>query len=138
MRCVPVLPPGLFLDKVLDYAKVELRAECDYRQEALHQARFQSLLRNDPDVAVPSVVPELCTGRVLTSHMAHGAHQIPQATPIRMPVSTSQRGFQRVCSCVRNAGSLVVYWFAKDSCVFSFILNSDSKRRQPCCACMSM
>ena len=66
------MPPGLFLDQVLAFAKVELRAECDYRQEAAHQTKFRELMADEPDINVPAVVHELSTARILTSHLASG------------------------------------------------------------------
>jgi predicted unusual protein kinase regulating ubiquinone biosynthesis (AarF/ABC1/UbiB family) len=41
--------------------------ECDYRLEARHQTRFRAIWQDHPSIAVPEVLPELSTGRVLTS-----------------------------------------------------------------------
>ncbi len=41
--------------------------ECDYRQEAAHQTRFRAIWLDHPFISVPEVLPELSTGRVLTS-----------------------------------------------------------------------
>ena len=69
-----VVPRGLFLDKVLAFAKVELAAECDYLAEAAHQREFAALLADDPDVHVPAVVDALCTRTVLVTTLARGVH----------------------------------------------------------------
>jgi len=70
------LPPGLFIDEIVQVAKEELTRECDYEQEALHQQRFAHLIREVPmfegRVHVPEIIPELCSARVLTSEFVSG------------------------------------------------------------------
>ena len=55
----------------------EIRArvveELDYRLEARNQQTFADWYRGHPFIHVPDVVPELSTGRVLTSELAEGA-----------------------------------------------------------------
>ncbi|GAB5031577.1 atypical abc1 abc1-a protein kinase [Nannochloropsis oceanica] len=71
-----VLPPGLYVDEILDVAREELTLECDYRLEAQNQQRFQSLVSADPALAphvlVPGVVEELSSRLVLTSDWVDG------------------------------------------------------------------
>ena len=55
----------------------EIRArvveELDYRLEAANQQTFADWYRGHPFIHIPDVVPELSTGRVLTSELAEGA-----------------------------------------------------------------
>lgn len=67
-----VAPPGLYLDRIIEVAREELAEECDYTLEAAHQARFRSLLADDPDFDVPELVQELSTASVLTSGWVDG------------------------------------------------------------------
>ena len=52
--------------------RTELKAECDYRQEAAHQRAFKELLASDQVFNVPDVIDELSTSRILTSEWAPG------------------------------------------------------------------
>jgi aarF domain-containing kinase len=61
------LPKGLYLDPMIDVAREELKAECDYLREAEAQKRYRALVADDPDFEVPAVVPELSTRRVLVT-----------------------------------------------------------------------
>jgi aarF domain-containing kinase len=47
LRMSNVVPPGLFLDRVLDFAKKELKEECDYQLEARNQIRFRRQVGQD-------------------------------------------------------------------------------------------
>jgi predicted unusual protein kinase regulating ubiquinone biosynthesis (AarF/ABC1/UbiB family) len=49
-----------------------LREELDYRKEAEHIALFRSLLGEDDEIEIPSVVAELSTRRVLTMSFVEG------------------------------------------------------------------
>ncbi len=46
--------------------------ELDYRLEAANQAEFADYYRGHPFIHVPDVVPELCTGHVLTQELVQG------------------------------------------------------------------
>src|SRR4030095_12108655 len=48
------------------------REELDFELEAERQEKFRELHAGDPDIAIPKVVRERSTRRVLTSEMAHG------------------------------------------------------------------
>ena len=70
------LPPGLFIDQIINVARTELAWECDYLLEAESQARYRRLIVNDPLLNkytyVPQVYPELSSARVLTSSFIRG------------------------------------------------------------------
>ena len=57
---------------LLDELQQRLLEECDYNAEATNQTYFHNLLRDDPDVSVPRVYPELSGRRVLTSGYVSG------------------------------------------------------------------
>ncbi|CAM9543986.1 unnamed protein product [Chrysoparadoxa australica] len=71
-----VMPPGMFIDEVVDVAREELVMECNYQEEMAHQQRFSALVETDPVLAewvrVPPVVAGLSAGGVLTTHFAKG------------------------------------------------------------------
>jgi predicted unusual protein kinase regulating ubiquinone biosynthesis (AarF/ABC1/UbiB family) len=51
---------------------VRLREELDYAREARNGALYRHMLRDEPRVHVPDVVPELSTGRLLTMEWVTG------------------------------------------------------------------
>ncbi|KAJ5933510.1 Protein ABC1 [Penicillium verhagenii] len=67
-----LLPRGLYLDKTIANARVELGWECDYLREAECSARFRDLLHEDPVFVVPEVMPEASGKQVLTMEMLEG------------------------------------------------------------------
>jgi aarF domain-containing kinase len=68
-----LLPKGLYLDKTIANARVELGWECDYIREAECAKRFAELLKNDTDVfRVPKVIEEACGPQVLTMERMWG------------------------------------------------------------------
>ncbi|KAJ5701467.1 Protein ABC1 [Penicillium malachiteum] len=67
-----LLPRGLYLDKTIANARVELGWECDYNREAECGARFRNLLHDDPVFVVPEVMPEASGRQVLTMEMLEG------------------------------------------------------------------
>lgn len=67
-----LLPRGLYLDKTIANARVELGWECDYIREAESGARFRQILRDDPVFVVPEVIPEASGKQVLTMEMLEG------------------------------------------------------------------
>jgi len=72
VRYTGLVPPGLFLDKVLEVAHKELLQECDYVHEAEATTRFKRLLAPYPEFSVPAVVPTLSSRRVLTTEWMPG------------------------------------------------------------------
>lgn len=68
-----LLPKGLYLEKTIANARVELAWECDYVREAKCGKRFQSLLRDERDVfVVPSIIDEASGSKVLTMERMDG------------------------------------------------------------------
>lgn len=67
-----LLPRGLYLDKTIANARVELAWECDYIREAECGKRFKQLLQDDPVFAVPEIIPEASGKQVLTMERLNG------------------------------------------------------------------
>lgn len=67
-----LLPKGLFLDNTLRVMRRELAQECDYEREAECARRFSEHLGDDPNYAVPNVMGDLTSSRVLTMEMMKG------------------------------------------------------------------
>jgi predicted unusual protein kinase regulating ubiquinone biosynthesis (AarF/ABC1/UbiB family) len=63
---------GLEPDEMVAEVKERLTEELDYRREASNQQEFAEFYRGHPYIRVPDVVPELSTGRVLTSQLVDG------------------------------------------------------------------
>ena len=65
-------------DRAIDASEMKgeiaarLREELDYRQEARHIALYRIMLAERPEIAVPEVLPELSTGRLLTMSWLDG------------------------------------------------------------------
>ncbi|MCJ1248303.1 hypothetical protein MMC30_005520 [Trapelia coarctata] len=68
-----LLPKGLYLDKTIANARVELAWECDYLREAEAAKRFQDLLKDEKDVfVVPKIFDEASGPQVLTMERMEG------------------------------------------------------------------
>ncbi|KAF3992588.1 hypothetical protein FT663_02241 [Candidozyma haemuli var. vulneris] len=67
-----ILPRGLFLDKTIANARVELKWECDYIREAQNLVRFRELLENDPVFEVPRVLHKMSGEHILTMEKMGG------------------------------------------------------------------
>jgi len=65
--------PGFESGPLVDELRARLREELDYRLEASRQQRFADYYAGHPFIHVPAVLPELSTGRVLTTELAVGA-----------------------------------------------------------------
>jgi len=65
LRISGLLPEGTDIAPLLAEAKLQLRAEADYLQEARYLARFGELLEDDERFVVPEVLPEITTEQVL-------------------------------------------------------------------------
>ncbi len=63
------LDPGEMVEEV----KQRLVEELDYRREARNQQEFADYFRGHPLIHIPDVLPQLSTGRVLTTELATGA-----------------------------------------------------------------
>ncbi|MCA0303741.1 MAG: AarF/ABC1/UbiB kinase family protein [Proteobacteria bacterium] len=58
--------PAIRTDEIHAEITTRLREELDYRREARHVALYRHMLRDEPHVFVPEVVPALSTERLLT------------------------------------------------------------------------
>lgn len=68
-----LLPKGLYLDKTIANARVELGWECDYEREAKACMRFADLLQEENDIfTVPEVYTEASGPGVLTAEFMTG------------------------------------------------------------------
>lgn len=68
-----LLPKGLYLEKTIANARVELAWECDYLREAEMAERFRTLLADESNVfTVPRIIPEASGREVLTAELMHG------------------------------------------------------------------
>lgn len=65
--------PGLDPGPVVEEIRERVVEELDYRNEAANQQKFAEYYRDHPFIHIPDVVPELSTGRVLTSELSDGA-----------------------------------------------------------------
>lgn len=73
LTATKLLPKGLYLNKTIDNARLELGWECDYEREAKCAQRYQELLSSEKDVfLVPSVYPEASGKQVLTMDFMDG------------------------------------------------------------------
>ncbi|SCU97017.1 LAMI_0F08592g1_1 [Lachancea mirantina] len=67
-----LLPRGLYLDKTVANARVELKWECDYEREASCLEKFEQLLSKDPILKTPHVIKDLTTENIITMTRMHG------------------------------------------------------------------
>jgi aarF domain-containing kinase len=68
-----LLPKGLYLDKTIANARIELGWECDYIREAECARRFRDLLKDDTDIfIVPAIIDEASGKQVLTMERMEG------------------------------------------------------------------
>ncbi|KAL5226426.1 hypothetical protein ABZP36_014691 [Zizania latifolia] len=67
-----LIPKGLFLDRAMKVAKLELARECDYVLEAINQKRYKELLSDSEGYYVPNIIEELSSKKVLTSEFVPG------------------------------------------------------------------
>jgi aarF domain-containing kinase len=68
-----LLPKGLYLDKTIANARLELGWECDYIREAEGARKFKELLADEPDIfMVPKIFDEASGPQVLTMERMSG------------------------------------------------------------------
>lgn len=119
-----LLPRGLFLDKTIANARVELGWECDYSREAECNSRFKQLLHDDPTFLVPEVIAEASGKHVLTMEFLHG---IPVT---KIPTFTqAQRdwiGTQILRLCLREI--IEFRYMQTDPNWTNFLYNADTHR----------
>ena len=67
-----MIMPGGDVDSLIDEARETFLAECDYVAERRWQERFAALQAGNPDVSIPAVQAEWCSGRVITTAWVDG------------------------------------------------------------------
>jgi aarF domain-containing kinase len=73
LTATKLLPKGLYLNKTIDNARLELGWECDYEREAMCATKYQELLADEPDTfLVPRVYPEASGKQVVTMDFMDG------------------------------------------------------------------
>ncbi|EXF75253.1 ABC1 family protein [Colletotrichum fioriniae PJ7] len=73
LTATKLLPKGLYLNKTIDNARLELGWECDYEREAQCLIRYKELLADEPDTfLVPDVHLQACGKNVLTMDWMEG------------------------------------------------------------------
>ncbi|CAB1101059.1 unnamed protein product [Ectocarpus sp. CCAP 1310/34] len=98
-----ILPPGLYIEEIIRVAREELGEECDYEREAANQERFKKLVGSDESlrkwVSVPTVVHELVSKEVLTTHLAPG---VPVDQVLPMPQEVRNHVARLMLRCTIN------------------------------------
>lgn len=73
LTATKLLPKGLYLNKTIDNARLELGWECDYEREAQCATRYQELLVDEPETfIVPKVHLEASGKQVITMDFMDG------------------------------------------------------------------
>ena len=72
-RMLKITAPSQDVDALLAELRERVTEELDYRREARNQQMFADYYRGHPTIAVPEIVAELSTRRVVTSDLADGA-----------------------------------------------------------------
>ncbi|PWV14772.1 putative ABC1 protein [Trypanosoma cruzi] len=71
-----LLPPGMFVDRILQDLRQEFLLECRYKIEAAKQVRYAALIKQEPELqevfVVPKVYEFLSTENVLVTQFATG------------------------------------------------------------------
>ncbi|KAL2753867.1 hypothetical protein ACRALDRAFT_209354 [Sodiomyces alcalophilus JCM 7366] len=73
LTATKLLPKGLYLNKTIDNARLELGWECDYEREASCLERYRQLLADEEGTfVVPGIYPQACGKQVLTMDFMDG------------------------------------------------------------------
>lgn len=72
VRAFKLALPKMDIEQSLQDVSSRVLEECDYVAEMGHQQAFAEAWRDDPQMAVPRVIPSLCGPRVLTSEFIDG------------------------------------------------------------------
>lgn len=77
MKMTGLAPKGLFIDRVIQVGRDELKVECDYKREAMNQQRLHDLVHNDPHLSkakfhIPQVFTDLSTSSILVTEYCPG------------------------------------------------------------------
>ncbi|ESS68312.1 ABC1 protein [Trypanosoma cruzi Dm28c] len=71
-----LLPPGMFVDRILQDLRQEFLLECRYKIEAAKQVRYAALIKQEPELqevfVVPKVYESLSTENVLVTQFVTG------------------------------------------------------------------
>ncbi|XP_071163945.1 atypical kinase COQ8B, mitochondrial-like [Mytilus edulis] len=67
-----ILPKGLYVENVMEVAKIELAWEVDYVREAECGRKFKNFLKDNDSFYVPEVIDELSTKEILTTEYVEG------------------------------------------------------------------
>lgn len=67
-----ILPKGLYVENVMEVAKMELAWEVDYVREAECGRKFKNFLTDNNNFYVPEVIDELSTKEILTTEYVEG------------------------------------------------------------------
>jgi len=121
-----LLPKGLYLEKTIANARVELAWECDYLREAKMAERFRILLANESKVfTVPRTIPEASGKQVLTAELMHGI----AVTKPSLNLTQDERnwiGTQILRLCLREITEFK--FMQTDPNWTNFLYNRDTKR----------
>jgi predicted unusual protein kinase regulating ubiquinone biosynthesis (AarF/ABC1/UbiB family) len=79
-RMMRIIAPGQDVDALLAELRERIAEELDYGREARNQQLFADYYDGHPTIAVPKVISELSTRRVITSDLAGGARFSELAT----------------------------------------------------------
>lgn len=71
-QMLSVVFKGLDVAPFVAELKARVAEELDYYLEAKRQTRFRELFDGHPTIVVPAVIPEMSTGKVLTSELSNG------------------------------------------------------------------
>jgi aarF domain-containing kinase len=97
-----LLPKGLYLEKTIANARLELGWECDYVREAECAKRFAKILEAEKDVfSVPRIFEEACGPQVLTMEMMKGI-AVTRAMPTLTQEERDFIGTQILGLCFRE------------------------------------
>ncbi len=86
------MDPAIDTREIIKEIGERVREELDYRREAKHAALYQDVLSEEPLVRVPTVRPELSTGRLLTLSWLDGSKMlshVDQPLAIRNRLATA-------------------------------------------------
>ena len=79
LSSIKLIPPGLFIERIVDTLRAELHLECDYTNEARMLGFFRAKILKIPKsvklpvkLHVPAVIPSLSTEAVLTTAFCPG------------------------------------------------------------------
>jgi aarF domain-containing kinase len=121
-----LLPKGLYLEKTIANARIELAWECDYLREAKMAERFRTLLANESNVfTVPRIIPEVSGKQVLTAELMHGI----AVTKPSLNLTQDERnwiGTQILRLCLREITEFK--FMQTDPNWTNFLYNRDTKR----------